>query len=759
MAGTPAELTPEARNWNVLLITVDTLRADRVGVYQQASGSNTPQVQTPTLDGLAKSGVRFDNASTTVPFTLPAHTSLMTGTYPPTHGVRENVGFSVPGSLPTLAQKLQQDRMATSGFVSAFVLDSKWGIARGFDSYHDDFSLDQLQNTADLGSVQRPGPETLASATQWLDSRPEADQNRPFFMWVHLYDPHDPYTPEEPFRSQYPGRPYDAEVAYTDALLGGFLDQLRERGLYERTLVIVTADHGEGLGDHGEAFHGYFIYDTTMRVPLIARFPGELFAGQVVEEAVSHVDLMPTLLELRGLEIPELVQGTSLLPLMQGSAAQTPGTERTVYAESYYALAHYGWAPLRSLRGERWKLIEAPRPELFDIPNDPLEGNDLASEQSTELARFRSQLAELEQQLEQEGSQRDATADVDEQALAQLQALGYVVGRADLETDTDLGERADPKDKIALHQRIMIAQSRIGSEDPGEAKRLLELALEEDPALIDAHQMLGSIALKEEQNEEAIRRFQGALAQDPEHKPSLHGLATAYRRTGRAEEALVGFRRLLELSGQDSKATIAIADLEVEQGNLEAARSALEQANEDNAPALVANKLGEVLVLLGDTQAGRRHFEEALERNDELIQPWFNLAVLYEDARDAARAAQHYKRTIELAPTHYKAQFNLGRLHLSQGKTAEGLAQLRAALESNPEFAVGHFFLGKALMDQGQDLEAAEHWTRKGLALDADEALGWMVLADVLNRQGRTEEANQAVARGRSIAAQKSNGS
>ena len=290
----------ETNGLNVVLVTIDTLRADRLSSY------GSKQVSTPHMDRLAREGVRFSNAATTVPFTLPAHSSIMTGAYPPFHGVRENVGYSLDDSLPTLAEELSAGGWATAGFVSAFVLDSRWGIGRGFDHYRDDFQLDPNEPSVNVGQVQHEGTDTIEKAHAWLDQPRDA----PFFLWVHLFEPHDPYTPPEPYRSRYPDRTYDAEVAYTDSLVGLLREGLESRGVLDDSVFVLTSDHGEGLGQHGEGFHGYFIYDSTVRVPLILRLPFGELAGQVVDEAVSHVDILPTVLSIAGRDVPPDVQGS-----------------------------------------------------------------------------------------------------------------------------------------------------------------------------------------------------------------------------------------------------------------------------------------------------------------------------------------------------------------------------------------------------------------------------------------------------------------
>ncbi len=736
-----ADGPPIASVRNVVLVTLDTFRADRIG----ALGGD---VRTPNLDRLAAEGTLFTNAQTTVPFTFPAHSSIMTGTYPPFHGVRENVGYYLSDQNRTLAETFSEAGYDTAGFVSAFVLDARWGIARGFGHYYDDFDLGAFENP-NLGSVQRPGTDTIAAALDWFDKR--SDPDRPFFVWLHLFDAHDPYTPPAPFASQYPGRPYDAEIAYTDALVGRFIDDLQERGLLAETALVVTSDHGEGLGDHGELFHGLFVYESTVHVPLIVRLPRGR-APEALRSAlpVSHVDIAPTLLELTGQEVGEAMQGRSLVPDLRGSAKEAMA-ERAVYAESFYPLLHYGWSPLRVLRSAAAKLIAAPEPELYRPNEDPGEKRNLF-EDGPEGAALLVELEALASEIEQ-GAVGAEAADLDPQALAQLQALGYVAGPGEVAASSwdPSVPRPDPKTKVHLHRGIMLAQGKVSEGRDEEATALLERALAEDPALIDGHQLLGEVALRQENPEAAMRHYQRALELDSGHRPSLFGLASCHRAQGRIDDALLGFRRILDIAGQDSKASLAIADLEVERGNLDVAREALVAAAREGVPAAIWNRLGEVQALSERPEAAKRSFARALEAKPELSQPHFNLGVLAEEAGDAEGARRAYEAAIARAPKHYQAQFNLARLEGALGQKARERALLEQAIASKPDFAVGYFFLGKALMEAGE-LERAEEAARKGLELRDDIQLGWYVLSDILNRSGRQAEAAEAVERGRSIA-------
>ena len=732
-------------NLNVILITIDTLRADRVSSY------GSKDVVTPALDGFANEGVRFANAASTVPFTLPAHTSILTGLYPPGHGVRENVGYTVGEELTTLAEALAARGWSTAGFVSSFVLDSRWGIAQGFDHYHDDFDLSAFNETPNLSEVQRSGPETIAAAETWIEER---DNEAPFLLWLHLYDPHDPYTPPEPYLSRHPGRPYDGEVAYTDGLIGGFRRFLEERGLLDDSLVILTGDHGEGLGDHGESSHGFFIYDSTIHVPLIIRPPGGIAGGRVVDTAVSHVDLYPTVLDAVGIEMPQPVHGESLTAFLRG---EDPPMDREVYSESLYPLLHYGWAPLRSVRTDQYKLISAPRPEIYDLVTDPRERQDLAAAKPVLVTDLETRLTELRSVIDLGEGSDAPSPDLDPQTLAQLQALGYAAGQGGVSIDEEEDRsRADPKDRIGVHRTVMRAQTQMQNDAPA-ARKALEGVLKLDDGVLDAHQMLGQLAVMDRDFDSALGHFGRALELEPEHRNALQGMASSYRALGQSEEALVGFRRLLEIAGADTGASIAIADIEFDRGDLDAAAETLKQATATTeAPALISNKLGEVRAEQGRFDEAMALFKEATEDNEVFASPYFNLAVLYEERGNLREAVSNYEKAIELAPKYYHAQFNLGRLLGHIGQTDRQMELWESSIESNPDFVQGHVFLAKLLMDSDGSLVRAEALARRGIELDPQGEsgpLGYYVLADILNRTGRSNEAQGVVAEGQRIQA------
>ena len=544
-------------------------------------------------------------------------------------------------------------------------------------------------------------------------------------------------------------------VAYTDSLIGEFRRAVVVRDLLSSSVFILTSVHGEGVGEHGVGMLGFLVYDTTVHVSLIVRPPTAADGGRVVDSAVSHVDIFPTVLDAVGLSAPKRVHGQSLLPLIVGEDFEA---RRGVYSESLYPLLHYGWSPLRAIRTDQYKLIGAPRPEVYDVRADRHEEHDLSGERPTVLEDLENKLAELKTEIEREDPTSGAGPDLDPQTLAQLQALGYAAGQGGvgLEEEGDR-PRADPKDKIGLHRTIMRAQSELRADEEAAEQTLLAV-LEEDPEIVDAHHMLGQIAAGQHRYEDSLGHFQRALEVAPDHKNSLLGMASSYRAMGRLDEAVVGFRRVLDVSGSDTRASLVIADIEFDRGRLDEAAAVLDEAaTTTDAPSLIHNKLGEIRVEQGRVEEAMSLFEAAISENEGYAIPHFNLAVLLEERGEVQPAVAHYEEAIELAPKHHRAQFNLGRLVGRLGQVERQQELWETAIESEPDFVQGYYYLAKLLMDTGQDLERAEVLVREGIGKDPDHhegPLGYYILADILNRNGRRAEAIEAVSTGRRIQAE-----
>ena len=726
-------LARELNQANLILVTIDTLRADHLPAYGYRG------VETPNLDRLARESVLFENVSAAVPLTLPAHSSILTGTYPTTHGVRDNGGFYLDPKALTLAEILRSHGLSTGAFVAAFVLDHRWGLNQGFDTYWDQFDLSQFERIS-LDSVQRRGDQVIEHGLQWL-SQPPA---RRTFIWMHLYDPHTPYDPPEPYRSRYAGRKdglYDGEIAWVDHLLGRLRGELESRGLWDRSVVVVTADHGESLGQHQESSHGLFLYDASMRVPLLVRLPRAALGGRRVSAQARSIDIAPTALELLGIEIPKTMAGSSLAARMLG--ANPVGVP--AYSESYYPRFHYGWSELLAVRDGRYKLIDAPRPELYDLMADPAETHNLASRLPQEVARLRRSL------LPYRSAAAPVPSAMDEESLRSLQALGYIAsGSAAVPTT---GPLPDPKDKIAVHNLIKSAEFDTAENNYARARKKLEAALRLDPLAVEAHQVLGMVLARSGEQEAAIGEYQKALARNPDHIAALFGLAALYKQMGRYREAEAGFLRLRQLDPKDAKVSVHLADLRVLSGDRAGAIEMLRQTLPDALfPAVLHNKIGEILMEMKRPSEAEVEFRTALSLDQELRLAQFNLGVALEETGAYGAAAQAYLRELELSPRNLRAHFNLARLLGRAGARAQQIEHLRQVIEIQPDFSNGYLYLAKALLDSGSDPQQAAELAQRGLQLHPDahgRALGHYVLADAFTRLGREAEARREVQLGR----------
>ena len=734
--------TDPVRPLNVVVVTLDTLSARHLSQY----GSN--RIETPAFGRVAAEGVLFEQATATVPLTLPSHTSMFTGTYPMFHGVRDNGGYYVPEDSETLAEVLRDAGYRTGGFVAAFVVDSRWGLDQGFERYYDDFNFREFERIS-LDSVQRPGDEVMDAALAWMD---EVKEER-FFSWIHLYDPHWPYEAPEPWASRVSGyseASYDAEVLFTDSLVGRLLDWLDESALADDTLLVLIGDHGESLGRHREGAHGFFIYDASMQVPFLLRAPyRQIGRGLRVPAQVRGIDLMPTVLSLVGVPVPEPVQGVSLAPLADGSESDLG---LWAYSESLYPRNHYGWSPLRSLRNGLLHFISAPRPELFEVLDDPGEARNLAPDRPGQARQLQARLDQLVAELGNEGAEEQAPETLDEDTRAQLAALGYLGGSSRVRVNED-EPLADPKDKIVLYNLLKAAGTDSTEERVEEAMTKVRRVLAEDSGILEAHFILGNLFVKQEDWDEAIVAYREALSLDPEYKSAILSLADAYRLADRLDEAAAGYRRLLELDPNDNQAFYHLAEIHAAREEYEAALevlAGLEATGEERAPA--HNLKGECLLSLGRLDEAEAEFRLALEMDDLLSDAWFNLALLFEERGDGSRAIKAYETRLEMAPKDFRSHFNVAKLYGALGDQDRMEASYRAAIGHNDEFAVGHLYLAKALLDRGE-LPEAEETALRGLALEPEPEmapLGHLVLADIYNRQGRTAEAEREVRRAQS---------
>ena len=740
LGGLPSGVRRDALN--IVVITLDTLRADHLSAY------GSTMVKTPALDRLAGEGTRFAQAMSSAPLTLPAHSSMFTGRFPPEHGVRDNGGFYLNQEQTTLAEMLKAKGFATGGFIAAFVLDRKWGINQGFDEYFDDFDISERRGRS-MGNIQRPGNEVVDKALPWIDSV----KDKRFFAWIHLYDPHTPYDPPEPFKTEYTGHPYRGEVAFTDAQVGRVVAFLEERGLLDKTVIAVLGDHGESLGDHGEESHGFFIYEAVTHVPFIVRAPFAKTGARVVEDPVRIIDLTPTVLELAGVTVPGGMSGKSLVPLMTGATVEL-GLEG--YAEAMSPLHHYGWSDLRALRAGRYKLIDAPRPELFDIESDPKETTNIFDARRTVGDGMVARLREIESAFEKAPTAAPPE-DVDPEVRQRLAALGYV-GSFVATSNDPRSDRADPKDKIELFNLMGTARD-LGREEGGfdRAVGMLKQVVTADPKVIDAWVSLGNLYFKEGRYRESIEHFRKTLELKPDYDIAVINMAHAFRRLGDDAAAMAGYERYLQLDPRDAYVRYQVGEVFLDRGDTDRAEQVFKQALElDPKVAAATNALGVIAYRRGDPASAEKLIREAIAVKEDVRLARYNLALIAEGRGDLLNAEREYLEELKRHPDSYMAAFNLSLLYERSGQRDLRLDALKMSVDGNPAFAEGHIFLAKTYLERGSNLDEAAKLAQKGLSLSPSPSvapLGHYVLADIYNRQGRPADAASEVAKGRALEA------
>jgi arylsulfatase A-like enzyme/Flp pilus assembly protein TadD len=716
-----AGCTGEPPRPNLVLLSVDTLRADHLSCY----GSDS--ISTPHFDRLAREGVLFEDVSTVAPTTLPAHASLLTGVSPAIHGARDNVGFRVRDDIPTLATILKEAGYRTGGFVGSFVLDSRFGLARGFDVYSDEMP------ETERGLLERRGDAVLKAAMDWIDG----DREGPFFAFLHFYDPHRPYDPPEAFGTggEDLGSGYRGEVLYVDSLLGTLLDFLEARGLSDSTAVVVTADHGESLGEHGEDTHGFFLYQATLRVPLLVRAPS-LPAGRRIPDVASAVDVAPTVLEILGVEAPAGFDGVSLF-----SAPQ----ERDVYAESFLPRLHYGWSELRSLRRRNWKLVLAPRAELYDLQADSGEERNLILEQGTVASDLREALEKLE-----EATDPLRPEPLDEKALSSLRALGYL-GGAEAETE---GSLADPKDQISIYNEILdlsvvgeptredVVRIRAVLEQeprnpralslggrflldvgrPDEAKAIYSRLIEVQPGGFEGHLGLGRALLDLREIEAARASLEKARTLDPGSSSPYSSLAALAKLEGDHQAAERWLREGIALEPRRSLYQ-ALADLLVDTGRVDELSVLAAEWQGPGAESVRSYASGQLLASQGNVEGALVELARALAlapADDNVEQALANSLSRVGRFEEAMR---HYQAILARTPCYLGALTNLGAIYERRGDVDEGIRRYETAIRCDPEYANAYRNLGAALARKG-DLKRALEALRKARSLSpGDEEL------------------------------------
>ncbi len=661
---------------NVILISVDTLRADHVGCYSATAGG------TPNIDKLSQGGTVFEQVSSMVPLTLPSHVSMLTSTYPFVSGVRDN-GDHLASGATTLASVLRSHGYRTAAFLGGFVLDRRFGLDRGFETY-DSPSQARHSGVSDPGDIKRKGQEVATAAEAWLNS----NSIHPFFLLLHIYDLHTPYnlTPAEATRY---GDGYRGELTYIDNVIGGVLDYLRSHGLVDNSLIVFTSDHGEGLGDHGESTHGFFIYQSTLHVPLIFHWPANAsLLPARVEAPASLLDVAPTILDAVRLPIPGALQGRSLLK---------EGGPREIYSESVYPEKHFASSPLASLRRGRYKYIDAPRPEFFDLTVDPGEKDNLYATKESVAAAYRERLQQLRRSYQSQS--RETSGPLSPEAVERLHALGYLTG-GNATTKPKAGSPdsgPDPKDRIADYEEYGRAIQLASQGRLEESNAVLKRILQTQGDLSDVRLALGLNEQRLGKDAEALRDFRTVLTADPAN-------AIAHLDAGLSDYNMGKFGE----AGEESSAALAISPGYIK------------------AEVLLAKSLGQ----RGELAEAAAEFQRILQANPESYDAHDGLGTLAAMRGDWRESVQQLLAALAIEPAAAETHNTLGGVYLRTGDFASARTQFQEAVRIKPDYAQAHYNLGFVLL-RLSDRAAARDEFQKALSADPNYSAAREALAEL----------------------------
>lgn len=675
----------------VILISIDTCRADHLGCYGDTRGI------TPNVDAIAAEATVFERSYSPVPMTLPAHSSMMTGADPVFHGVHDNLRYRLADQHTTLAEIMRERGYVTAGFVSAFVLDQRFGLAQGFDHYDDQFSgAHKVVNI-----LERKADQTTARALDWL----EAHHDEPFFLFLHYFDPHDDYQPPQPYATTFADAPYAGEVAFVDDCIGRVIERLKALGLYDDALIIVTADHGEMLGEHGEPTHSYFIYESAVRVPLVIRAPGQTQARRVAEPT-GLIDILPTICAFLGVDVPDTVQGIDLSKAVRGAAGDIP-PHRMMYLESFTP-TKYGCNALRGITDGTVKYILANRQELYDLAGDTAELNNLATHAPARAAGMLDQLAEVVASHGQEAA--DAEHVLDEQTRRRLESLGYAGGAIEATVALDLDpQRADAKDRLDLHIANGAALEAYHAGDRARARNILEPLLARHPDYLDGYILLADVHRDDGRHAAAVDRLQTALSLDADSPHARIRMALSLIALDRPDEAIAHLRHIVDHQPDFAEMHVVyrnLGDALRQAGQVPEAVDAYRRSLQyDAGDADVHNNLALALRDSGDIQQAIAQFREALLLDDAAFAAHYNLAETLASQGDAAGAATHFGEASRLNPGDVNAMYRFGEALMRLGRDREAVQALSGAARLAPDWPLPLNALAWALAT-GADVDA-----------------------------------------------------
>jgi arylsulfatase A-like enzyme/Tfp pilus assembly protein PilF len=675
----------------VVLVSIDTLRADHLPLYGYKAGS------TPNLDRLGREGIVFDDVYSHCPLTLPAHASMLTGLLPPHHGVRDNLGFRLAPEHRTLATRFKAAGVPTGGAVSAYVLRAATGIAQGFDFYDDRIEVEG--GTESLGNLQRDGSASVEALARWVDGQGAAR----FFAFLHLYEPHSPYAPPPQHRGH--ALAYDGDVAYADELVGRFLDGLKAKGIYDRALVAVTSDHGEGLKDHGEEEHGIFLYREAVHIPLILRLPGGARAGTRVAGLVAQADLAPTLLELAGVPADGM-DGVSFRAALSGAAPSTTA----VYSETLYPRYHFGWSELFAVTEARYRYVRAPRREVFDVPRDPGEKRNIAAERAAEVASMDGWLDQ-----KSAGAAAPKPEDVPADVREKLKALGYVGSGSAAAAAS--GPLPDPKDRIAAYEDFRRGLAlRLGGQR-AEAADQLRKVVEANPDMRDAWEMLGITLIDLDRKQEGIQALERTIALGPTQPAPHLALAKLYVLDGRRDLAVPHAE--IAASRDPGKANEVLAEIMLDMGRLDqAAAYARRSVEADPQRVMSLFALGVVAQKSGHYQEALTEFRRAeeanrLDKGSLLLNLHANIGDCLARLGQEAEAEREFLAEVKAIPWSPQGRVGLAMLYRSQGRDAEARKTLDGLVPAQPHPSAEAYWTVVHTFTVLGDVAAARDWAAR----------------------------------------------
>ncbi len=677
---------------NLVIVTLDTTRADHFGF------TGHDAAHTPNFDSFAADrAVWFANAITAVPVTLPSHATIMTGTFPVFHGVHDNDGYFLDDGITTLAEILKVEGFTTGAVLAAFPLDSEVNLDQGFDHYDDDYQSDwtaterAARGPFSFGFLERKADRVNLAVGRWL----EDNWRERFFLWIHYFDPHQPYDPPPPYRSMFAAEPYDGEIAFLDENFGRLMEMFEKRDLLSNTIIVVVGDHGEALEEHGEPTHAHFVYDATVRVPLLVAFPDDRFRpGTRVMSQVRTADIAPTVLDLLGLPQQAEMQGISLVPLLE-----EPSLEWSAPAlvETYYNKFHFGWAPLRSIRTDLVKFIEAPTPELYDLSEDPAELTNLAQSNPHRIREFREQLQELVRTNESSDLGRSTAVEVDNETVEKLEALGYLGGgstmserAAPFPSIDELAAMTDPKDTTTILRYTNFIHEMMRARRFDEAIPVIRNAMEADPGNFKLWVFLAEAQASLGRWEEALDASEEAQAIQPENAEAYTIAGQIHNRRGEHELAVAPLLRAVELYPQHVGTLQQLAATYLVLGRDDEAIAHFEAALElDDSRWQVLADLATAYSRTDRWSEAQETLQRALDLNPYSSALRYHIAVFYRQAGNPEFSRRMLGETLRIFPDHLAANTDLGELLLAEGEIAAARSHLERVVELAPASAPG----------------------------------------------------------------------